>query len=169
MDADIQLYLIRHGLAASRGEAFPDDTKRPLTPQGVARLRREAAGLAALGVRFDLVLTSPLVRARQTADVLAQALAPRTAVTELPALAPGGTASATASALAEYSRYAAIALVGHEPDLGQLAARLIGTRAAIPFKKGSVCRIDVEALPPSRPGRLAWFASPKMLRKLGKG
>jgi phosphohistidine phosphatase len=168
MDADIQLYLIRHGLAASRGDQFPDDAKRPLTPQGVTRLRREAAGLEALGVRFDIVLTSPLVRARQTAEVLAQALAPRTAVTELAALAPGGAAAATASALAEYSRHGAIALVGHEPDLGQLAARLIGTRAAIPFKKGAVCRIDMEALPPSRPGRLVWFVTPKMLRKLGK-
>lgn len=168
MNADIQLYLVRHGLAADRGSQFPDDTKRPLTPQGVARLRREAAGLEALGVRFDLMLTSPLTRAHQTAEVLAQRLASRSAVTELTALAPGGTAAATVSALAEHSRYGAIALVGHEPDMGLLAARLIGTRAAIPFKKGSVCRIDVEALPPSRPGRLMWFATPKMLRKLAK-
>lgn len=166
--ADIQLYLIRHGVAGARGEAYPDDTKRPLTPQGVSQLRRAAKGLDALGVEFDEILTSPLVRARQTAEVIAQALAPRTPVTPLDALAPGVAPAAVVSALADHARHRSIALVGHEPGLGELAARLIGTRAPIPFKKGAVCRIDLEALPPARPGRLCWFATPKMLRKLGK-
>lgn len=169
MASDIQLYLIRHGLAGARGEAWPDDTKRPLTTDGVARLRREVKGLGALGVTFDQVLTSPLVRTRQTADVVAQALAPRGAVVTIDALAPGGTPAAVMAALAQHARQGSIAVVGHEPDLGQLAARLIGAKAPIPFKKGAVCRIDLDTLPPTHPGRLVWFAPPKMLRRLGKG
>ena len=168
MAADIQLYLIRHGVAGERGEAWPDDTKRPLTTDGVARLRKEAQGLAALGVEFDQVLTSPLVRTRQTADIIAQALAPRGAVTNVDALAPGGTVAATLAALAEHVRQGAVAVVGHEPDLGQLAARLVGAKAPIPFKKGAACRIDLDTLPPTHPGRLVWFATPKMLRRIGR-
>jgi len=167
MASGIQLYLIRHGLAGARGEAWPDDAKRPLTPEGVARLRKAAKGLAALGVSFDQVLTSPLVRTRQTAEIVAQALAPRGAVVTLDALAPGGTPAAIIAALAAHVRQGSVAVVGHEPDLGQLAARLIGAKAAIPFKKGGVCRIDLDTLPPTHPGRLVWFAPPKMLRGLG--
>jgi phosphohistidine phosphatase len=166
--AVIELYLIRHGLAAARGDDHPDDAKRPLTAQGVARLRREARGLKALGVTFDQVLTSPLLRAQQTAEILGLALGSKAPVAQLEALAPGGAASAVATALADYSRRSSIALVGHEPNMGELAARLLGTRVAIPFKKGAVCRIDFEALPPEKPGQLVWFATPKMLRRIGK-
>lgn len=169
MASGFQLHLIRHGLAGDRGEAWPDDTKRPLTTEGVARLRREAKGLDALGVTFDQVLTSPLVRTRQTAEIVAQALAPGVDVVGVGALAPGGTPAAIVAALAEHVREGSVAVVGHEPDLGQLAARLIGAKAPIPFKKGAVCRIDLDTLPPSRPGRLVWFIPPKMLRRLGKG
>jgi len=168
MASTTHLYLVRHGLAAERGDAFPDDTKRPLTPDGVTRLRREARGLQGLGVKVDLILTSPLVRARQTAEVLAPLVTTSGDVKTLDSLAPGGSASATIAALADYARHASIALVGHEPDMGELAAKLVGTRTAIGFKKGAVCHIDVEGLPPTRPGRLVWFATPKMLRKLGK-
>ena len=65
-----ELYLIRHGLAEERGEAWPDDTKRPLTDEGMSRMRKAARGLARLGVSFDAILTSPLTRARQTAGNL---------------------------------------------------------------------------------------------------
>src|SRR5438552_8109471 len=63
-----ELYLIRHGLAAERGEAYPDDSKRPLTSRGIQRLKREAKALNALDVSFDVILTSPFVRTRQTAE-----------------------------------------------------------------------------------------------------
>lgn len=166
--ATIELYLIRHGLAAAAGDEYPDDGKRPLTPQGVSRLRREARGLKALGVTFDQILTSPLVRARQTAEVLAQAQDGKPPVAQVDALAVDGTPAQAVHALAEYGRRKAIALVGHEPNMGELAAKLLGTRTPVSFKKGAVCCIEFDALPPSRPGRLAWFATPKMLRKIGK-
>ena len=69
-----ELYLIRHGIAAERGKEWPDDSKRPLTPEGISRLRKAARGLNALGVGFDQIVTSPLVRTRQTADIFAEEL-----------------------------------------------------------------------------------------------
>jgi phosphohistidine phosphatase len=168
MATPITLYVVRHAVAAERSDEYPDDTKRPLTPEGIARFREAVEGLAALGVRLDQVLTSPLVRARQTADILAEILPGRPPIVELKALAPGNTAAAVVAALGEYSRRSSLALVGHEPGVGELAARLVGARAPFVFKKGAVCRIDAGALPLAGPGELRWFATPRMLRKLAK-
>lgn len=162
-----ELYLIRHGLAAERGDQFPDDTKRPLTSQGIARLRKETEGLVKLDVTFDIILTSALVRARQTAETIASVLPSRPSISNIDALAPGGTYSGVIDELARHARRRRIALVGHEPDMGMLAARLIGAKKPIEFKKGAICRIDVQALPPTGPGQLRWFLTPRMLRKLG--
>jgi phosphohistidine phosphatase len=162
-----ELYLIRHGLAEERGEAWPDDTKRPLTVKGMSRLRKSARGLSELGVSFDLILTSPLMRTRQTAEVIAADLDARPVLVNTDSLAPDGSYAAVVAELEKHSKRERIALVGHEPGIGELAARLVGSRHAIPFRKGAVCRIDVEALPPSGPGELRWFVTSRILRKLG--
>jgi phosphohistidine phosphatase len=163
-----ELYLIRHGIAAERGPQYPDDTKRPLTPHGVARLRRQADGLIQLDVAFDIVISSPLTRAKQTADVIATSLPGKPSIVLSDALAPGAPHAAIIDELAKHARRSRIAIVGHEPDLGEFAARLIGAKKAVELKKGSVCRIDVQSLPPAGPGRLRWLISPRMLRKIGK-
>src|SRR5437667_4096173 len=168
MAGPYQLYLIRHGLAAERGEAWPDDAKRPLTERGMSRSRKGARGLARLGVSLDIVLTSPLVRTRQTAEIVAAAFDPRPPLVTDDGLAPGGSYQAVLADLEKHSKRARIALVGHEPGIGELAARLIGTRHPVEFKKGAVCRIDVETLPPAGPGSLRWFLTPKVLRSLDK-
>src|SRR6185503_19145857 len=90
-----ELYLVRHAIAAERGEEWPDDTKRPLTERGIQRFREAAAGLKGLEVRIDEIFTSPLVRAKQTADLLAAALQPHPSVKLLASLAPGHSGSAT--------------------------------------------------------------------------
>lgn len=163
----IALYVVRHAIAAERGDEFPDDTKRPLTTDGITRFRQAVEGLGSLGVKLDQILTSPLVRARQTADILAEMLPGRPPVTEVKALAPGSSVASAITALGEFGRRSSIALVGHEPGIGELAARLVGARQAFSFRKGAVCRIDVTALPLAGPGTLRWFLTPKMLRKLG--
>ncbi len=168
MAETIELYLIRHGPAAARGDQFPDDGKRPLTHKGIVRLRREARALEALGVVFDQVVTSPLVRTRQTAEIFADGAGAKAPIALADALAPGGTTAQAIEELGKYSRRRRIAIVGHEPTIGELAAKLVGARAALEFKKGAICRIDVETLPPARPGHLRWFATPKMLRLLRK-
>ena len=166
--ATLELYLIRHGIAAERGDQYPDDSKRPLTTQGIARLRKEARALDELGVNFELILTSPLARARQTADTLAETMKSKPTVTPLDALEPAGSPADVIQELGKHVRNKSrVALIGHEPDIGELAARLIAARAPLAFKKGAIARIDFEVLPPKGHGQLAWFLPPKMLRKLG--
>jgi phosphohistidine phosphatase len=164
-----ELYLIRHGVAAERGDNYPDDTKRPLTARGVEKLRREGKALLALDVMFDVMLTSPLVRTRQTAEIIAASFRTAPPIVNAPSLAPGGTHNAIIDELAKQShRRKRIALVGHEPGIGELAARLMGLRKPLEFKKGAICRIDVAALPPTGPGQMRWFLSPRILRKVGE-
>ena len=163
----LELYLIRHGIAAERGDQFPDDSKRPLTSEGIVALRKEAKALDLLDVAFDHIITSPLVRTKQTADVFAECLKPKPSVSNSDTLAPAGSAAGVMQELAKHAKKGRIALVGHEPNLGELAARLIGSRTPLEFKKGGICRIDFEVLPPKGVGHLRWFVTPKMLRKIG--
>jgi phosphohistidine phosphatase len=165
--AVLQLYLIRHGIAAERGPEYPDDSKRPLTSKGIAGLRREVKALNELDVAFDLIITSPLARTRQTADVFAESLGGKPTVVQSDALAPAGTPASVLQELAKHTRKEKIALVGHEPNIGELAARLIGARAALEFKKGAICRIDFDVFPPKGLGKLHWFLPPRVLRKIG--
>ena len=164
--AMLELYLVRHGIAEERGDDWPDDSKRPLTGAGMAKLRKEARGLVALAVEIDQIVTSPLVRTRQTADILAEAFKNKPGIAASDALAPAGTPAAVMQEIARHVRKGRIALVGHEPNLGELAAQLIGAKAPLEFKKGGVCRIDFEMLPPKGLGALRWFVLPKMLRRL---
>src|SRR5688572_27753454 len=145
-----ELYLVRHAIAAERGEDWPDDDKRPLTERGVGRFKEVVAGMKKLNVALDEIYTSPLVRAKQTAELLAA----------------GHTPTSVMAQLARAAKRRRIALVGHEPGLGELAAHLIGAGRALTFKKGGVCRIDVETLTSRRPGTLGWFVTPRLLRGL---
>jgi phosphohistidine phosphatase len=162
-----ELYLIRHGLAEERGEAWPDDAKRPLTQEGMSKLRKSARALKALGVVIDVIVTSPFVRTRQTAEIIAAGLDPHPHIVTADSLKPGEAVTAMLADLDKQSKREHIAVVGHEPGIGELAARLVGTRHPIPFKKGAVCRIDVEVLPPGGPGELRWMVTPKILRRIG--
>src|SRR5687767_6561181 len=126
--ATLELYLVRHAIAADRGADYPDDSKRPLTNAGISRFRKEAKAMAALDVGIELIITSPLTRAKQTAEILAQALPARPSLTSSDSLAPAGTPASVFQELAKHMRKGKIALVGHEPNIGELAARLIGSR-----------------------------------------
>jgi phosphohistidine phosphatase len=162
------LYLVRHAIAADRGEDWPDDDERPLTERGISRFKEAVTGLGALDVEIDEIFTSALLRAKQTADLLAAGVSGKPSVKILDALSPGHTPAAVQSQLAKAAKRRRIALVGHEPDLGELAAHLIGAGRALPFRKGGICRIDVESLTSRRAGALIWFVTPKVLRKLGE-
>src|SRR5262245_44005020 len=160
------LYLVRHAIAAERGAEWLDDDKRPLTETGISRFNEELQGLAWLGVRIDEIFASPLVRARQTATLLAHGFADKVAVKTLESLAPGHSPRAVMSELSRSAKHRRIALVGHEPGLGELAAHLLGTSRAIPFKKGGVCYLTLQGLAARRPAELGWFLPPKVLRRL---
>jgi phosphohistidine phosphatase len=169
MPGPYELYLVRHGVAEERSVKWPDDSKRPLTSDGMSKMKKSSRGLARVGVRIDVVLSSPLIRTRQTADILSAELDGHPTIVNLESLAPGATYPALVADLEKHARKATrIALVGHEPGIGELAARLIGSRHPIEFKKGSIARIDVDEIPPNGPGDLRWLLPSKFLRSLKK-
>jgi phosphohistidine phosphatase len=161
------IYLVRHGLAAEQGSDYPNDDERPLTGEGIERLRVEARGLRNLQVSLDRVLTSPLVRAVQTAELVAAGVGCQAPLVTVNALAPGGRYDALAAALARLGSDRSVALVGHMPSIGEIAARLIGAKEPLAFKKGGTCCIETDGLPPARAGQLQWFLPPRALRALG--
>jgi phosphohistidine phosphatase len=163
-----ELYVVRHAIAAERGPDWPDDDLRPLTEKGIARFKEGVAGLKWLDVALDEIFTSPLVRAKQTADLLAKDISGRPPVKLLPALAPGHAPEEVMTQLAKIAKRRRVAVVGHEPGLGELAAHLLEATRPLPFRKGGVCRIDLQGLTGKRPGSLTWFVTPKILREIGK-
>jgi phosphohistidine phosphatase len=160
------LYIVRHAIAADRGDEWPDDSKRPLTEAGINRFKEAVESLVWLGVDIDEIFTSPLVRAKQTATLLAHGLGNKTSVKTLDALAPGHSPRQVMNELSRAAKNHRIALVGHEPEIGELAAHLIGAARPLPFKKGGLCYITIQGLTSRRPGELVWFIPPKVLRRL---
>jgi phosphohistidine phosphatase len=162
----MHLLIIRHAIAVPRGTPGIPDADRPLTPEGERKFRQAARGLARLRKRPDALLTSPWRRALQTAEIAAGAWG-RIMPSPTPALA-GGSFEDLAAALADHSPEATVALVGHEPHLSALLARLLGTTHddRLTFRKGGAALID---LPGGllEGGRLVWYVPPKILRELG--
>ncbi|MFY9610135.1 MAG: phosphohistidine phosphatase SixA [Blastocatellia bacterium] len=168
----MELYLIRHALAQQLGlkNDFTDE-KRTLTSEGRERMREAARGLRKLGVQLDLLLTSPLVRAVETAEIVADAMGfSKKEIIPTDKLAPGGSADDLFAEIKSHS-VESVALVGHQPDLGEMMAKILQTRGklSIDLKKGSVCCINVVETVPSLRGELVWLMTPKQLRLLAKG
>jgi phosphohistidine phosphatase len=166
--AGYELYLIRHAIAEARGKAWPDDEERPLSEAGARLMRQAARGLVRLDVAFDVILASPFTRAWQTAELVAEAFDEPPPVVQATSLAPAGAFESVLHDLEKQVKKTRIALVGHEPSLGRLAAKLTGFRRPLAFKKGAVCRSDIKQIPPVSRGELRWFVTPKLLRVAGK-
>jgi phosphohistidine phosphatase len=168
----MELYIIRHAIAQQLGRKndFLDE-KRALTSEGRASMREAARGLRKLGVEFDLVLTSPLARAVETAEIIAHALGlDKKEIEQTDALAPGASPDEVFAEIKKRAGTESIALVGHEPDLGNLISRIVlGSEGlAVQLKKGSACLIEVVETVPTIRGKLVWLLTPKQLRQLAK-
>jgi len=164
-----QLYIMRHGIAVDRGSAgFSDDTKRPLTPEGKKKMKEISSGLVRLGFDVDWIVSSPLIRSAETADIVAEELGARVPKDFCDALRPGGSPEVLITFLAKHDNRKRVLVVGHEPDLSELAARLIGAgrHANLAFKKGGCCLITFDEFPPKSPGQLIWWLTPRLLRKM---
>jgi phosphohistidine phosphatase len=167
--AGYELYIMRHGIAVTRGSAgASDDAKRPLTPDGKQKMQEIAGGLTRLGFDLDWIVSSPLVRAVETAEIVGESLGTDVPMEFCEALRPGGSAEALIAFLAKRSNRKRVLVVGHEPDLSEMAARLLGAgrHANFALKKGGCCLIAFDEFPPKSPGRLVWWATPRLLRKL---
>lgn len=162
-----QLFILRHGIAAQRSSPLTSsDAVRPLTPKGRKRVALIAEGLHKLGYAFDWIVTSPLVRAAQTAEIVAASQRPNPPVDVCAALRPGTSREDVLAFLAKNPDRRRVMLVGHEPDLSTLAGRLIGAGrdANLEFKKGGCCLIEYDGLPARYSGRLVWWLTPRALR-----
>ncbi len=163
------LYVLRHGVAE---EVSPDgdDRSRRLTPAGRRKMRAAAAGMRALGLRFDLILTSPLTRAMETAALVSEALGepvPR----ELAALEQGVPPIETVRALGSFARYEDVVIVGHEPGLSGVVALLLTGSAEglrLVFKKGGLVALEVRDAGGRARATLGWMLTPRQLRRLGR-
>ena len=165
-----QIFIMRHGIAARRGSPpGSGDAKRPLTAKGKKRTEQIAAGLNRLGCEVDWIVTSPLVRAAQTAEIVAASLSKKVPVDVCAALRPGGSAEDLLSFVAKKPDRKSVLLVGHEPDLSELAGRLIGagSKARLAFKKGGCCCIEFDHHPSRSTGQLLWWLTPRLLRAIG--
>ena len=161
----MRLIIIRHAIAVPHGTPGIPDEDRPLTPEGEQRFREAAKGLASLVDRPEALLTSPWLRAKQTAAIAAAAWG-RIEPKETAALA-SGSFEEQAAVLDRYPDTATVAVVGHEPWVSEVLARLLGSRQddRLTFKKGGAALVEV----PGRlaeGGQLAWYLPPKVLRKL---
>lgn len=159
----MQLVLIRHARAQERA-LFKRDRTRALTVDGRRRMRKAARGLHVLVPQLSKIATSPLIRARQTAAIVAE-VSDDIDITILPALAPGVPARATLTWLRTQATDTTLALVGHEPDLGQFASWLLSGKPSsfIQFKKGAAALIEFAGAPAFGKGSLAWLLSAAQL------
>jgi len=158
------LYILRHAWAEAV-EDWPDDFQRPLTAEGQQRFTRMLQQLVGGGFAPQIVATSPLVRCRQTADLIAQVVAGHPPVVPREELLPGSDLQAILAWTERRARDCPqVAWVGHAPDVGQLAAALIGpARGQIRFAKGAVAAIDFDGLPKPGAGELRWLVTAKLL------
>jgi phosphohistidine phosphatase len=157
----LHLYLIRHADAVPRGDPNFADDDRPLTELGKQQSRALGKTLADREIQFDVILCSPLPRAQETVEGLLAGLPePKPPVEYCPELRPGGKAKKLDREIAKHSG-GAIALVGHEPDLGEYAARLIGSKkACIALAKAGVACVACGDPPGKRCGSLTWLITP---------
>lgn len=163
------LTILRHGIAIDHTDPdCPPDPERRLTQVGMRRTRAAATGLRAVGVAPDLVLTSPFVRARQTAEIAADVLGyPKGRIETRDELVPFGNAHKLLRSLADAS-HTDVLCVGHNPNLADLFAVALGEpdRHLAGLKKAGAARFEIEE-PGRIPGRLLWLLEPRMLRRLG--
>jgi len=158
----MEIYLLRHGIAEDRS-ATGRDADRRLTDDGRAKLRRVLERAHQAGVRPSLILSSPLRRALETAEIAAHELGYESKIVRIPALIPDASPQQVWDAIREHRDESALLLAGHEPLFSATVAYLLGcTREMVHFRKGAVVRIDVESISPTPAGVLEWMLTAKL-------
>ncbi len=160
----MELYLVRHANAVKREAWVPRrDRSRPLTKSGARKMRRIARGMRALGIRADLILSSPFLRARETAEIIAAEL-------EIPALEltrhlePAADVNRLCTFLGKRAESAeSVVLVGHEPALSSFVSLLLGGERAAAVKKGGLCKLRIDRLRCGPCAVLEWLVPPRAL------
>jgi phosphohistidine phosphatase len=157
----MHLYFLRHGLAGQRTDWHGGDFARPLTEDGTKRMLREAAAIKKLKPGIEVIITSPLVRAHQTANIVAKKLnlLDRLFTEEL--LKPGFRPDALQEIVKKYAAAGTLLLVGHEPDFSTVISHIIGGGRVV-CKKGGLAFVDLHK-PYELQGELVWLIPPRLL------
>ncbi|GAB4192651.1 MAG: phosphohistidine phosphatase SixA [Roseiflexaceae bacterium] len=158
----MELYFLRHGVAADYGPPGTGDAGRPLTPEGIEKMTVAARGLRRLDLRLDMLLSSPLVRAHETAGIVAKALGLELRLT--PELSPGCDTARLRRLLAAHGSAQRVMVVGHEPDFSTMIGDLTG--AHVQMKKGGLALVDLPT--PDSDGILIWLMTSRVLRAAGR-
>jgi len=157
----LRLYFLRHGKAWSRADWHEDDDLRPLTDAGEALVRAEGRAMKAMGLAPEVIVTSPLARARRTAEIIAEEMGLTERLIDDRRLAQGFDARRLAEIVAREAPAASLMVVGHEPDFSATVAELTGG-GRVDFKKGSLARVDVRGSQLDD-GILAWLLTPALM------
>jgi phosphohistidine phosphatase len=167
----MNLYVLRHGIAVEPGTpGYEKDYERPLTSKGRHQLRQIAGAMKKMDLRFDLILSSPFLRAKQTAEIIAESLKLKKQPGFSDALTPDGNPKALIRQLNELKPVPEnVLLVGHEPYLSQLIALLTAgeTGVAIDLKKGGLGKLEAESLRLGRCATLVWLLTPGQMKLMG--
>ena len=163
----MKLYILRHGDAGNSGDpAYPNDDERPLSSRGIARTEALARALRRWDITFDVIFSSPLVRARETAEIVASGLRLKDRMTLTEQLSPtGDVVKLVTEVNAVLPTPGSVLLVEHEPYLGHLISRLSTSHGdlAVTLKKGGLCRLDAETLRPERCAYIEWLLAPSVI------
>ena len=173
----MNLYILRHGIAVERGTTgYASDADRPLTQKGRRKLRKVGRAMKAMDLSFDWILSSPYLRARQTAEIIVRVLRCQRRLELDDSLAPSGKVAKlieqlnhpSGRRLGKHRKFEDVLLVGHEPYLSRLVSLLISgdAHAGIVLKKGGLCRLSAEALKAGRCAQLEWLVTPSQLVEL---
>ena len=165
----MEIILIRHAKAENRdANSWPDDDLRPLTAEGRAEQRAATKAMKAMGIKFDFLVTSPLLRARETTDIVAKGYRWTEAPQVAEELGHGYGVSAVVKLLAKFPPDATVAMVGHEPDLSDLTGALVTKdgRLNIAVKKSGVVGIEFDGPADAGKGTLLFHLKPSHLRKV---
>jgi phosphohistidine phosphatase len=166
----MEIYVVRHGIAIDREDPkCPPDPERYLTEEGVEKTKRVAAAVAALGANPDLLLSSPYVRAMETAEIFASALDySKQKIRRTDLLLPGADPSLFFRELAKDKQTSTLFVFGHAPQLDDIIAAALGSKHHITsLKKAGVALLELKRVSPPN-GQLVWLAPPKLLRRAGK-
>lgn len=160
-------YFLRHGEAGKRASIPSRDFERSLTASGREEMEKIARSMEQMGLEFDKILTSPLTRARETAEILAKFQNNSGKVEDWDELRPEGNRLDLYKKLAKLKQDTHVVLIGHEPHLSSIVGEIISGSLStrIVLKKGGLARVQITSFSPRPTGELRWLLTPKLLRK----
>jgi phosphohistidine phosphatase len=165
----MNLYIVRHAIAVDEGTSdYESDSERPLNDKGRKKMRQIAKGLRNLGIEFDLILSSPYVRARETAEILADVFKMKNKIVFSDIHIPMGNPELLITVVNDKYSVDSMAVVGHEPHLSTLVGLLVAENAKIDvtLKKGGVCYLSADELHHEHRATLEWLLTPGILTEI---